>query len=343
MMVVHALPSRIDGRLFPTAQSRPVYVEVPVEFPADALPLVEKVAGSLSVLLDVRPIFPPSLLLWRVIFSQPLPSGQTSLLVQATSPLAPDTTVALHVARQNVSLAPRPYVVEKRGDCVLLVLEDPGDETLPTDWMFHASVRERVVDWVWYLGHQRIPRLAANSWANNVLVQQRLESWCRRIWQAFESRPDWLLPEAVEQARSWCRQHAALVRRLAPHSLWLVHGDLKPDHIRIAPGGRLVAFNWRRAGYGHPAFDLWDLVWHLEDDRAWETLTRIVSLFPADMRRSFARPLIHLTGVLKAFERLADAASDWIQSPREYEASRAALEGAQAACRLVAWSEAPPA
>lgn len=339
-MVVRALP-RIDERLFPTAQVHPISAELPVGFPADALSLVEKVVGS-SVFLNIQPVLSSKLSLWRVTFSQPLPNGQTGLLVQLTSPLAPDTTVALHVARQNVSLAPRPYVVEKKNDSVLLILEDPGDKKLPTDWMFHASVRERVVDWVWYLGHQRIPHLAANSWANSVLVQQRLESWCRRILQAFESRPDWLFPEAVEQARSLCRQHAALVRRLAPHSLWLVHGDLKPDHIRIASGGRLLAFNWHRAGYGHPAFDLWDLVWHLEDDRAWEALARIVALFPVDMRQCFTRPLVHLTGVLKAFERLADAASDWIQPLHEKEACHVALEGARAARRLVAWSEAPP-
>ncbi|GEM_PF-5917825 len=313
--------------------------------PPEWVRAIEEGLGAGAAVPDAvpHPVLHSGVPLWRVKVRRPAPNGALTLLLHVTTVGSPDYTVALHAARHRAPIVPRLCHVHRSADKrVILLFEDPGDHELPADWLRHIRLRDSVAAWLGHVAGQQVRDLRANSWRNGVLVRQRIERWHRTILEALAQNAPWLCEPALAAVGFLTRQHAALVRRLAPHSLWFVHGDLRPQHLRVTPSGHLVAFHWHRAGYGPLALDVWDLVWHLPDDEAWEGVMHVASLLPANVRRSFTRPLIQLTGAIKALERLAYAGHLWITGVggARIESTR---EGERAARRLVTWTEQRPA
>ncbi|MDQ7028359.1 MAG: hypothetical protein Q9O62_00575 [Ardenticatenia bacterium] len=311
--------------------------------PSEWIEAIEHLLGEGAVMPSVRPhpVLHHGIPLWRVPVRWPVPNGTLTLLLHATTDGSPDYVIARHATRHRVPIMPRLYHVHRcTGTQVILLLEDPGDHELPADWLHHTRLRDAVATWLGHAAGQHVRALRANSWRNGVIVRQRVERWGHTICQAVRQGAPWLCELTLEAVRFLSRQHAALVRRLAPHSLWLVHGDLRPEHMRLTPSG-VVAFHWHRAGYGPLPLDVWDLVWHLPDREAWEGMVLFSSLLSPDLRRSFTRPLIQLTGAIKALERLARAARLWTTGVGAIR-GEATHEGERAAHRLVAWAEQRP-
>lgn len=198
--------------------------------------------GSLPIRLTARPI---QIKTWNLSCVYMLPTATGPVWAKATSPfMRCDATVIAHVARHDVSLAPR--VLAQEPDEQWSLLEHaPGRDHYETD---ADTIRAVVARWV---GVQA--RIAADAVPADVPallpsdLAERVPTTDARILAA--------IPELV----------AELEESGLPYTL--VHGDFHPGNWR-SDGVRHTIVDWADGYVGHPAHDLFRLSDWLPDEQS---------------------------------------------------------------------------
>jgi uncharacterized protein len=115
---------------------------------------------------------------------------------------------------------------------------------LPADSMLDAAIRSGRADRAAVDG---AARLLARFWASASSIELTPEDYCRRLRDGVHgdvaelSRPDWCLPPDVvrglgRRALAWLDDGAALLeRRVRDGRIVEGHGDLRPEHVCLAP------------------------------------------------------------------------------------------------------------